>query len=215
MKFSDLSIGERLSIKVMLSDETFSSVTYTSIIEDFPEPNHMCFSSPTATDMQRWIGRKLQIVVARDNAAYTCVVEVLDQKKENRVYLLFVKALSDFKKVQRREFYRFKIELNVKIADIGLVSTVDISGNGLALKTKDPLEDNVTITGMLDLYKEHIKFEGTVINSELVTHPDEPNYHIVRLKYTDIDPRDQERIVKFINDQQTAMRRKRLILKGE
>lgn len=214
MKFKDLLIGERITIKIMLSDGTYSSSTYTSRIEDLQEPNQICFVSPTASDMKRWIGKKMQVIIAKDNAAYTCDVNVFEQKKENQIYLMWANILTDFSKVQRRKYYRQKIELNVKINE-DMVKTIDISGNGLSLRMKEPMHINSEMEGILHLESVKIKYKASVIASELVKHPDEKDYYHVRVTYTDIDPRDQERIIKFINYQQTLSRRKNLLLKGE
>lgn len=212
MKFSDLSIGDKISIKIQRSDGSFAPTSYNSKIEDINLPNKIMISSPSTENLKKWVDKKVEISITSQDAAFVCIGKIERQTHENYVYLLEIKVLSELQRTQRREFYRLNIRLDVEVIDIGKVKTVDISGNGICLRFDDNslIKDRSTIMGIIDLDGQKVEFLGKIIRIQKVTE-NEKDFYTVHIKFLDLSPYYQNQIAKFVYKQQIIMRRKNLI----
>jgi c-di-GMP-binding flagellar brake protein YcgR len=204
-----LTLGEKVFIKTYMPDGKLSSIKFIGKIEELTNLSNIIAVSFLATSaIKQCDAENFQLILARDEAAFICNAEVFEQKKENGVFVVIFKMLNDFNRVQRREFYRLKITLDLEVINFGHGKTIDISGNGISFRIDKPIENVDTLICTVNLHDdEFIIIKGSIVRIEKKSSNYYPGFYIVRLRYVDIKPRDQDTIVKFINQQQILRKR--------
>ncbi len=190
-----LMLGEVLDIRFLVSDEVYSAVSYTSSVEMIVEKDEYLISSPLDNDVDNFVGRKIKITVPRSNAAFWAEAEIIKKTNIGFTPLLHIKIISGFTKIQRREYYRLKIELDVNIEGLGNTKTVDISGNGLAILSEINFDTKEQIKGSLNIAGKEIPICGTIVRCQSASD----KYNLVCVHLDDIDKQSQNEIIEFIN----------------
>lgn len=160
-----------------------------------------------------------------DNGLYQCYARVVDRYKHNSMYVLVLDLISNLRKHQRREYYRFscalemnsrqlqkeEIELAGKAGDVlspqlPLKSSiiVDISGGGLRFVANYAYE----IQSMI-LCKYHLLVHGEIKEYNLVGKvlgvrelESRKGVFEHRVQYVNVDPTEREEIIKYIFDEE-------------
>lgn len=174
------------------------------------------------------IGREYDVFFYTDNAIYQCRVKIADREKRNNTYLLIMDILSNLRKDQRREFYRFscalemntrelqneEIEmLNEKMADEEVMMPmlplkrsiiVDISGGGLRFVSDHSYDEGSTLMCRYQLDTENgirvYENLGRVLSVREIEN--KPGVYEHRVKYVNIDNEAREDIIKFIFEEE-------------
>lgn len=202
MKEVRMDVGDKISIKFQLSDGTISSISYTSRVEEVLAKDEYIISSPTGTDMSKWVGKNIQIVLPKPGTAYTCMANILEQKAERNVYSFVIRQVSEFVKEQRREYYRLKASLRIKVNTVE-TRTIDISGNGVAFKFSMELKKGEEIKGTIYLDKIPIEYRAIIVRCNSVPpQQGEPGYYRVSAKFIDMETKEQDAILKYIHERQ-------------
>lgn len=160
-----------------------------------------------------------------DNGLYQCYARVVDRYKHNSMYVVVLDLISNLRKHQRREYYRFscalemnsrqlqkeEVELAGKAGDVlspqlPLKSSiiVDISGGGLRFVANYAYE----IQSMI-LCKYHLLVHGEIKEYNLVGKvlgvrelENRKGVFEHRVQYVNVDPTEREEIIKYIFDEE-------------
>lgn len=151
-------------------------------------------------------------------ANYGFKAKVIDRGSKAGVFYLKVQRVSDINKIQRRDYFRLDIVLNVEVnvkndsnEILGQIHALskDISGGGLKLISKEPIKKGLKVDVVIKGKDKIINIDAKVLRCVLDEEV-EGKYEI-GLKYGDKNVNAREDIVKFIFDEQRKMRKKGLI----
>lgn len=179
------------------------------------------------------VDQELDAVIYGQNNLYQCAVRVIDRYKNNNVYLLMLELISNLRKYQRREYYRFScvLEMNSRnleeeeIADLEKEGSsinlqpglplkrsviVDISGGGLRFISSQPYEAGSYIfcTYMLVVNGKKKKYDivGKVLAVQEIENR-KGNYEH-RVQYHNMNNDVREEIIKYIFEEERKNRKK-------
>lgn len=162
-----------------------------------------------------------------DSGLYQCYARVVDRYKDNTLYVLVLDLISNLRKHQRREYYRFScaLEMNSRQLEeeeeramesnseeefltpqLPLKSSiiVDISGGGLRFVANYAYEVQSKILCKYNLlingvYKEY-NLVGKVLNVRELENRQGVFEH--RVQYVNVDANEREEIIKYIFDEE-------------
>lgn len=160
-----------------------------------------------------------------DNGLYQCYARVVDRYKNNSMYVLVLDLISNLRKHQRREYYRFSCALDMNsrpleeeevalagkkdellIPQLPLKSSVivDISGGGLRFVANYAYEAQSLI-----LCKYHLMINGenkeyNLVGKVLSVRELENRKGVFehRVQYVNVDATEREEIIKYIFDEE-------------
>ena len=165
------------------------------------------------------------------DAMYQFVAKVIGHRKENSISLALLEKPVEFGRIQRREFFRLHLSLegvykkglwknNSKgdyfacYRNIHSCFLEDLSGGGLALHTKEKLEDNtfVKVKFIIPLEKnKKLTLEEiiTIIREKKLSTIDKKDGYdfVYGTSFVDIDENKQADILRFIMWKQLEQRR--------
>ncbi|MCD7726655.1 MAG: flagellar brake protein [Clostridiales bacterium] len=161
-----------------------------------------------------------------DSGLYQCYARVVDRYKNNSIYVLVLDLISNLRKYQRREYYRFScaLEMNSRqlqeeeisftdhnqvdklIPELPLKSSIiaDISGGGLRFVANYAYEVQsmilckycLTINGQVKEYN----LAGRVLAVKELENRKGVYEH--RVQYVNMDSEEREEIIKYIFDEE-------------
>lgn len=160
-----------------------------------------------------------------DNGLYQCYARVVDRYKNNSMYILVLDLISNLRKYQRREYYRFScaLEMNsrqlqeeeISFADQGkdklipelpLKSSVvvDISGGGLRFVANYAYEEQSMILCRYRLLINGQAKEYNLVGRVLAVKELENRKGVFehRVQYVNMDSEEREEIIKYIFDEE-------------
>lgn len=190
-----LSVGEKIEFRFQLSDGSYSSSYFVSVIEEIVSENKFFISEDAEIDCSKWLGRVIRVMLPRKDGAYIAEGIFTKQKMIENNYFLLFEVSRDFTKVQRREFPRVKAELDLSIFGYGDAKTFDISGNGMAFLSELNYDVGENVTGWINLEGKSISFNGIVVRNQDVSEM----YNLVCLYFSEISSDNQGAIIKFVN----------------
>lgn len=160
-----------------------------------------------------------------DSGLYQCYARVVDRYKNNNLYVLVLDMISNLRKHQRREYYRFScaLEMNsrqlqeeelalaenkegVLIPQLPLKSSVvvDISGGGLRFVANYAYEPQSLILCKYNLLvggtNKEYNLVGKVLNVRELENRNGVFEH--RVQYVNVDETEREEIIKYIFDEE-------------
>ena len=160
-----------------------------------------------------------------DNGLYQCYARVVDRYKHNSMYVLVLDMISNLRKHQRREYYRFScaLEMNSRelqedeidvpgrmedalIPQLPLKSSVivDISGGGLRFVANYAYEVQSLILCRYQLLIHGEAKEYNLAGKVLAVRELENRKGVFehRVQYVNVDPAEREEIIKYIFDEE-------------
>ncbi|MCT4606741.1 MAG: PilZ domain-containing protein [Marinisporobacter sp.] len=166
------------------------------------------------------VGETIQITYSKKNlGVYAFKGKIIGRKKTSGISYMKVERIGDIFRVQRREFFRLDVVLNAKIRAIELEDhekiilalTKDISGGGLRVISKEPLELGSTIEISIESGKETFVLKGKILRC--TPYKDEGSKYDfdIGISLDDASEKVREKIISFIFDYQRKMRKKGLI----
>lgn len=167
---------------------------------------------------------RMNIYFTQQEDLFKVKAKVEGRDSKDNIPLLKVKVLSEFEKMQRRQFFRFDssvpviyrtgswlVQQNNKKAPMENAITKDLSGGGLCLLTVEPLEGHSLIECEVKLEeKRAIKVVGKVVRVAKVTDQGVYKYEI-GVNFIKIENKDREAIISYIFQEQRKLRKKGLI----
>lgn len=177
------------------------------------------------------INAEYNMVLFSKSGLYQCDIKVVDRYKENGLYFLVLEMLTDFKKYQRREFYRYSCDLNIEIRNLveeeikssteheffvdkslPLIhgKMVDISGGGLRFLLDEQInkEKNIYCSFSLNINNQvkHYNLVGTIVRASEIF--DSYSEFECCVKFLNIKNFEREQIIQYIF---TEERKKRML----
>lgn len=202
-----ISLRDKIELRPLLSDGSCAAVPFPSQIQDIvSESEFLIF--PLNDDWDGWMGRIFQLEVIRENGIYTATVKIVRKSNENNLHFFHLVLLKNFKRLQRRSFFRLKINLATEIAGYGTFRTIDISGGGMTFVSDKKIDAKETITGTIDLRGEVVSISGIVVRCI----NDSGGSYFVCVEFTDIRKPLQDEIVAFIHKEQLIMIKKGILM---
>ena len=165
----------------------------------------------TVLDLNFFVGRTI----------YQCYGKVIDRYKSNNLYIMLVEMITNLRKHQRREYYRFSCtiemlsrplqeeeiqamelhkELPVSGQPMQSSVIVDISGGGLRFMADYAYEVNSLILCKYQLWVEGENKEHQLVSKVLSVKEAEkrPGFYEHRVQYVNVTDEEREEIIKFI-----------------
>lgn len=205
----NLKIGQKIEV---LQD----GITFVSKIQDINE-NFLLIDTPVAGN--RYFiahhGRVIEFYIPNEKDVTKCRAIILGKKRENNIEMLVLSLPEVIEKVQRREYFRLPITMEIKysilpqdkryfdLKDVPALYykqlhkglTIDISGGGIKILTKERATAGNNVLILLTIPQE-VMVLTSVIRTEEV---DNKNFKLA-LKYENIDEKTRDSIIKFIFD---------------
>jgi len=168
------------------------------------------------------VDSEYELILYGDTGLYQCNVRIVDRYKSQNVYILAVELISDLRKYQRREYYRFSCALEMSIRSLepeeqlalenkedfepvegvpfakGVI--VDISGGGLRFLSanKFDVDSLVAVNFYLTRNQERKRYEAIarVISAKELENRSHTYEH--RIQYLNMKREVREEIIKYI-----------------
>jgi len=178
-------------------------------------------------------GERFVIRYCKRNAGiYTFGVLAVKKTKEHNIMALELLRISDVKKAQRREFYRLSIVQDVELCVVDENQEVkyideanqiiddseaecikgvlkDISGGGMRVLTKAPMELGLEVESSFKLGDRTVTVTGTIVRS-IVFDP-VVNQYDIGIKFHDLTDKDRAQIISFVFKKQRNIIQKGLV----
>lgn len=214
-----LSIGDKIEIDnrtIMKNDSKLISQVL-DIIDD----KHMFVAMPIVNSVVVPIpvGEIIQIKYSKKSiGVFAFSARVLARKHSDHLSYMKIERLSDVKKVQRRDYFRLDIVLDVKmtVADNGLgesnsfnALTKDISGGGLRIISKTKVNPNNIVDIDLKTDDGIIHARGRIIRC--VPYEGSGNDYDIAVIFDSIQEQARTQIISFIFNYQRKMKKKGLV----
>lgn len=209
MKHPTVEVNDLLQLK--LPDDP-NSLPFQSRVEDVVEGCLViAWPSDRGAPIPIHPDRPLSLSFVRGNVGYVFAAKVQEKGLEPFPYLK-VHPLGPPKRIQRREFFRMKIGIEVELAGVVVQpfnretvvylksQTFDLSGGGMAIRSEASIPVGTVLEAKLVLLDglPPIKFMARVVQTQPVLIPDrEPLSHI-GMSFTEIKEADRKRIIRYL-----------------
>lgn len=225
--------GNKLEIELMDNNQENHKV-YSSRIHDILSDNQLEILMPMEKTklILLPVNGECSLVFYASNGLFQCFAKVIDRYKSNNVYIVVVELVSNLRKYQRREYYRFSCALemcsrNLEEEEIRAVEEmnpynltpglplkrsviVDISGGGLRfLSNQYYAPDSMLYISyhlMVGGMKKEYEVVGKVLSAKELENRSGTYEH--RVQYVNMDPEVREEIIKFIFEEERKHRKK-------
>lgn len=228
--------GEKVELQLMVHDmdenpeiekKVYYSVVYDILSDDrleifMPMEKQKLILLPVDSEYDMFIYTKTGLL--------QCFARIVDRYKSNNVYILSLELISNLRKYQRREFYRFACALEmdsrplneeeVKAYENGEIYLdaaapltkgiiVDISGGGIRFTTTAKYEVGAylycTYSLLINNLLKDYKIVGKVLRNRSIDN--RPGEYECRVQFLNLNPLQREEIIKFIFDEERKNRK--------
>jgi c-di-GMP-binding flagellar brake protein YcgR len=215
-----INIGEKIEVVVQERLNADEKACF-SMVQDVPQDDELLITMPMlkGEPVVLSIGQRIRINFFRERGQFYFEAEVIDRQRTETVHLIRLKQTSPIHRLQRRSFYRLKINLPVLFRlieqgpeqpDYMKAYTADISGGGVRLLTDEKLEPGQQVECRIPIgERDFLELKGLVVR---VVPCVEGNYKFeVGVKFVDILEAERDRLIQFIFQQQRRLKAKGLI----
>lgn len=177
------------------------------------------------------IDKEFDVFFYTDRGLYQCFGRVINRFKRGNLYLVEMELMSNLRKYQRREFYRFSCSLELDARNLtkdeiesleknelnfipglplkkGVIA--DISGGGLRFLASEKYD-----VGSLVMCKWHLAIDGQMKEYRLIGKvlycqemDSRDGEYEHRLQYVNVDKKEQEEIIRFIFEEERKSRKR-------
>lgn len=217
-------IGQRVKVRIAEPDQPW----YSSRIEDYDD-GKITISAPLykGTVVAIRLGAPVQVGYEQPDALYSFTSRVIARRvlKTSDLRLYDLSLPTAVARFQRREMFRLPIVIPVQFSvstlperdttiDLNEVHqgcALDISGGGvkLAADLRLPVGSSLELTFLDQIFDQVIK--GKIVNSHELENPERSEYkYHYGVKFIDLDPRVQDKIVSAIFAEQRRRRQREL-----
>jgi len=144
-----LKIGDRIEMKRLAAGDrsgTGEARLYNSQLLDFVDEYNVNIAIPIESGhiVPLEIGGRFELRFITSNGIYACKAEITNRFKQNNLYLMAVKLLSDLLKDQRRQYFRLE-----KISPLKYHKLIDEEKRILVMLATNQFESDVERRNML------------------------------------------------------------------
>lgn len=216
----NIKIGNRVEITNTGSEKSVKN--YVSVVENVFENGHILMPVPVS------YGRLVTLVLKKkyimtfftEKGMLRYEARILKYINDDNYNYMLAELCDDGSRIQRREFFRFNCVLPFKylkledmdveneiIEDLNLVLSKgiikDLGGGGLRFLANEELKVGDKIKCLVFLRNEHFIAISDIIHMQ---HYPKSNYkYQYRVKFTNIQEKDKDIIIKYIFDEQRRL----------
>lgn len=223
MKFEELQTGTRLELELLNNPQDKIGRTYISQLSEPVSKAGMIISAPISESRLIFIPLNSILHIAFFHTKYglmgfTAIVTAREYR--GNIAILRIQAQSELEKIQRRKHYRLESLLNTEFTVLGdpsekltedslFKATVkNISGSGACIVTEENIPKNAAVELFIYL-SETVKIRAVcvVLRKQQVEVKKGVSYEL-GMHFTEISPKDQDLIIKYIFEQQRLLLKK-------
>jgi len=209
-----LTVGVKLLIKTVED----KSLSYASQVLDIND-KIIVISGPIEKGVliPMHIGAELNLSYYIEDVGRYSFKGIVRRRSIKKIYLLEIERITEFQKVQLRDYYRLFSKLPVmkyfeKVADNIIEEkciSQDISGGGLKIKSNYSHKRGDIVECDIRIEKSIVSIKGKIVRVNTI---DDRNYKFsYGIKFFEVDQKSQEIIVRYVFDEQRKLRKKGLI----
>lgn len=183
------------------------------------------------------VDSECDVIFYGKGSVYQCFARIIDRYKANNIYILVIELISNLRKYQRRDYYRYSCALQMCTRELEEEEVkaleaneeydlapnlplkqsliIDISGGGLRFLASHRYEPDSLIYCTYQLYVkgQNKKYElvGKILSVKESENRSDTFEH--RVQYINIDENTREEIIKYIFEEERKERRKELDMK--
>lgn len=222
MKFNELSLGLKLELQLVGNDGRRIDKPFVSEFEWAVGDNVLVIAAPIVEGRLYpvQVGTRVAVSFIKDNNLYEFEAVVLDRESKNNLALLKIQTSGQIEKIQRREFFRFDccIPVNYKEIDLAkekfdanrkFVETVtrDLSGGGLCMRLKEPVEVGKLLECELFI-ADKVSFIGKIIRLTKYDNTQGIYKYEIGVIFEKIDKIVREKVISYIFQEQRKLLKK-------
>lgn len=224
MELSKIEVGTKVELVIYELNSVKVKVKYNSLILDHYKSDSIIVAAPISEGriVPLSINSIIGVVVYGKGNLYNFKGRIIERGTVDNVAILAVEQTGDIKKIQRRNFFRFKWikKIDFMIEEINgekekntvyyEAVTKDISGGGIGFVTKKRLHIDDKIIIILVLKKTNvIKVKGRVVRC--CKNNNYNNLYEAGIVFEEISPKTRRDIIKFIFYKQAELKQKGLL----
>lgn len=218
---TDLKSGDKIEIILNKDGE---DVEFLSKVEEINDNDTFAVSRPISKDgyIHLPLGQAVRVIFFRENGIYYFNSEAVEVIKNNATFSVMMRILSGIHKLQRRNYYRLRTLVPVKVSceiddeDINMeCNTADISGGGMKILSLKRFDRNIIL-------KVFIKIPGIesqqILGKVVRCLPSERNTAIfeIGIEFIDINLKTRQSLLKYIfRKQREIIKRIRFLNDGQ
>jgi len=201
------SENDALTLNIINSEKLETDQSYVSQIESAFNNSTIIIHNPIVLGhlVPFNNGVELSIYLVSRDAIYNFTGRVVKTFIRDISNLIEIKISSEIKRIQRRDFFRYKTPLELTLTDLGKFESSDVSGGGIGFCSKVEVQLKTKINGYIKMPKENIKFNGTIVRCE----KNDKGYSI-GVRFDKLENESRELIVKYITAKQLSDRKAKL-----
>lgn len=224
-----ISPGDKIEMKstvnVVLPDGTRGKRTYKSVIYDILEDGRLEIVMPMEQTrlVLLPVDGEYDVCFYSHGGLYRADIRIVDRQKVNGIYVMVAEMISNLRKYQRREYYRFNCVVDMAARELSEQETdafagglspvvpdgdmakcviVDISGGGTRFVSRQPFREGSLIMmsfclPVMDREKPFLLAAKVIYSGEIENRENE---YENRVKFEYIDGTAREEIIKYIFD---------------
>lgn len=227
--------GQRLELQAVTGkkDNDSGSKVYGSSVYDVISDDRLEVTMPMEQTklILLPVDGEYEVYFYTDQGLYQCFCRIIDRYKRNNVYILVLELISNLRKYQRREYYRFScaLEMNARSLEeeeiealeekknylvpglpLKRSAIVDISGGGIRFVANHRYEENSMIYCKYHLIIAGESKEYNLVGKVLKVAELENRKGIFehRVQYVNINPAEREEIIKYIFEEERKSRQR-------
>lgn len=178
------------------------------------------------------VDAEYEICFYAKSGIFECKARVIERYKADGFYILLFELISDLRKNQRREFYRFNCIINMKNRELSKKEWEQLQSGGYELDSSMSLKKSVIVDisggGMRFVSEEKYEEETYMyVNFTLFSGGKDKTYELIgkvltakeienrrgqyeyRLQYVNISNKEREEIIRYIFEEERKYRLKR------
>lgn len=221
MNYKELNIGLKLEIHLFDKDGVKINPTFVSELEWVEKEDLLLIAAPIYEGrlFPVRIGVDIRVSFIKNDGFYEFSAKVIGRENKGNLALLKIQTLSQIQKIQRREFFRFDINIPVNYRVIESINTKskdeyietitrDLSGGGLCMRLKEPIKVDKYLECELFITTK-VQFIGRVVRLTEYDTMQGPYKYEIGVYFERIDDAMREKIISYIFQEQ-----RRLLKKG-
>lgn len=229
--------GDKMEMQAIeemeLADGTKGKRKYTTKVFDIVDDDRVEIEMPMEQSklILLPVDAEYDVYFFTKSGMFQCYVRIIERYKNDRNFVLVAEIISNLRKFQRREYYRYSCVLEMetrvlKEAEVEAISKnlsylvpsaslrraiiVDISGGGLRFISKERYRIGEMIycnyNLQIDGYVREYKLVGKVLSGDPL--PNRPDEYSHRVEYVGINNIEREEIIKYIFEEERKNRKR-------
>lgn len=234
MLSSFISLGDKIELQAVGRTGDEAGKTYGSMVHDILSEDTLEIVMPTEKTklILLPVDSEYNVVFYGENGLFQCMVRIVDRYKSNNMYILVVELISNLRKYQRRDYYRFSCSLemcsrNLQEEEIQAIESsvpyeltpglplkqsviVDISGGGLRFISSQKYEPESLLYCSYNLLVSGKRKDYEVVGKVLSVKELENRKGMFehRVQYYNMREEVREEIIKYIFEEERKNRKK-------